>query len=116
MTERQRRHRVGIVLAVWAMSLLSSCGGDGGEGDQEPPSSESLSRLRIDIHGMHCQGCADAIHTALSGHPGVMEDSVSFADSTASVRYDATRISPDGIIGLITELGYTAAVSSGSTE
>jgi len=41
------------------------------------------------VDGMHCDGCAERIRALLSKEPGVRQAKVSFAESSAEVRYSA---------------------------
>jgi copper chaperone CopZ len=59
------------------------------------------------VHGMHCEGCVNAIQTALGECDGVIEGKVDLAESTAVVTYDPAKLSPADLLTTIEELGYT---------
>ena len=67
--------------------------------------------VKIDIHGMHCGGCVQAIDTALAGMEGVVQDSVSLEDSLALVTYDPAKVAPEAMVAAIEKMGYSAKVA-----
>ena len=66
------------------------------------------SQLTLTVRGMTCAQCQKKIAAALRGAPGVLAAEVSWQKGTASVTYDADRITEQEIITVIERLGYRA--------
>ncbi len=102
-------------LIACCLGLLSSgCGGESArEGETQQAISErgaaELQTVTLDLTGMTCQGCADAIHGALARHEGVVRDSVSLADSVATVTFDPEQVDVPGLVKIVGDLGYGAS-------
>src|SRR6478736_8387006 len=65
-------------------------------------------RVDLPIGGMSCASCAARVEKAIAALPGVDDCNVNFATETATVHYDAGRVSPDAMRAAVTDLGYTA--------
>ena len=61
------------------------------------------------VRGMHCEGCVSAIGQALQEQDGVLEHQVSLPESTATVTYNPTKVTPAQLVALIDDLGYQAS-------
>ncbi|KAH6562764.1 hypothetical protein BASA62_008958 [Batrachochytrium salamandrivorans] len=68
--------------------------------------------LSLDIVGMTCQSCVNAINTALSAMPGIDSFAVSLERNSVSMHYDHELISPDDIIEAIDECGFAASIAT----
>lgn len=69
---------------------------------KEVASTENIKESLFKISGMSCNiGCAKKIQSDLSKKEGVVRAKVVFADSTATVKYDATKIDKVGLATLI---------------
>lgn len=65
-------------------------------------SAESVKKSSFKISGMSCNiGCAKKIQSDLSKKEGVVCAKVVFADSTATIKYDATKIDKAGLATFI---------------
>jgi copper chaperone len=113
---RMRAFRIarGMILSV--AILACACGGERGDREAAASAQEEPAAITLALGGMHCQGCADAIHAAIAAAPGVLADSVSFADSSAVVRFRPGETSPEQIIAAVERIGYRAAVRPESQE
>jgi copper chaperone CopZ len=65
-----------------------------------------MQRLNLQIEGMSCGHCLNAVRQALSGAAGVRVESVQIGH--AVVTYDAQVTGPSAIESLITDAGYSA--------
>ena len=77
------------------------------------------ARLIFHVTGMTCDGCATRIEKALKGTAGVLSAEVSYANSTAAVRYEAASVGSDPSATLaerIVELGYDAEAQPSVVE
>jgi Cu2+-exporting ATPase len=59
----------------------------------------------FELGGVHCRGCADAVERALRAQPHVTDVRLDWKNDLVHVGYDATRIGPKGIEGVITQTG-----------
>ena len=66
-------------------------------------------RVDLAISGMSCASCAARVEKALAGVEGVDDCAVNFATETATVRYDAERVSPAAMRTAVADLGYAAS-------
>lgn len=75
---------------------------------------QDLRQVRAEIKGMTCEiGCARLIQSKLYKTEGVTAASVSFADSSGVITYDANRVSAEDLKAIIEGAGggdiYTVA-------
>lgn len=62
----------------------------------------------INIEGMHCHRCEQAIQRALASLPGVFEVEVDFPSRQASVLFDGNQVSIEELMETIKRCGYRA--------
>jgi P-type Cu2+ transporter len=80
------------------------------------PTSEPL-RVVLNVSGMKCAGCVQAVEHALDEQTGVMSASVNLVTQKATVTYQLDEISPESLAIALTEVGFPTQVeSSGSRE
>ena len=65
-----------------------------------------MTPLALNINGMSCGHCLNAVRRALSDTPGVTVDSVRIG--RADVQYDPAVTTPDKIASAVTDAGYDA--------
>ncbi len=58
------------------------------------------------IEGMSCDGCANAVKSAIEKEPGVQTVSVSFAERQARVLYDPQAGGEDRLVAAIEKPGF----------
>ncbi len=68
----------------------------------------SASTIRFPVEGMTCASCVNRIERYLRKADGVLEATVNLATESASVRYDAARITPAGLGQAVEAAGYEA--------
>lgn len=68
----------------------------------------NMQPVTLDIEGMSCSHCLNAVNRALSALPGVEIDSV--AIGRADVRFDETVTSPAQLEAAIGNAGYRATI------
>jgi copper chaperone len=66
-----------------------------------------VTPLVLDINGMSCGHCLNAVRTALSTAPGVTVTSVRVG--RAEVQFDPAVTTADAIAAAVTDAGYEAA-------
>jgi Cu+-exporting ATPase len=59
---------------------------------------------------MHCAACVGRVQRALEGATGVRSAVVNLMTNTATVVYDPTTVSPDGLVAQVVTTGYGASV------
>jgi Cu+-exporting ATPase len=69
-------------------------------------------QITLDLKGLHCASCANAIERAVGSLPGVKSASVNLAASKGTFIFDEARVSPDDIRDRIREAGYDVAAPS----
>ena len=70
----------------------------------------------LDIGGMTCAACVNRIEKALSRVDGVAGATVNLAAETATVDYDADRVSIEALREAVVSAGYTATARATTTE
>jgi len=65
-----------------------------------------MEKTIIKVDGMSCEHCVKAVKTAVSALSGVNNVAVDLKNKTATVEYDADKISLDKIKSEIEEQGY----------
>ena len=66
-------------------------------------------RLALDIEGMTCDHCVRAVRNALDGMDGVRVEEVHLG--AATVVYDPDRATPDAIVDVVNDEGYSASAT-----
>lgn len=64
----------------------------------------------FDITGMSCAACSARIEKGVSGMDGIERCSVNLLKNSMTVSYDESRLDTDGIIHMVGDIGYGAAV------
>ena len=70
-----------------------------------------MEKVKLNIKGMSCGHCVNAVEKALRAVPGATLEAVSIG--SASVSYDPTKTKPDDLVKAVDEAGYDAAVAAG---
>src|SRR5262245_42182294 len=65
-----------------------------------------MSTIELPIAGMHCNGCVDTITRAIRSAPGVRSAQVSLENGRATVEFDESSISREGLIDVVRAAGY----------
>jgi copper chaperone len=66
-----------------------------------------METLTLNVTGMTCGGCENAVKRGLSRLEGVGEVTASHAEATVAVTFDPNRVSPEEIKARIGAMGYT---------
>lgn len=122
--------RLIVIMAMFALGALSSaCAPDEASTSQAPvptqtakpsavanpaqaadavPATNTMQTVRIPIEGMACVACAARVKKTLKAIAGVDDVEVNLGERNARVRFDSRRITADGLVAAIKELGYSA--------
>ncbi len=66
-----------------------------------------MATVTINIEGMTCDHCVGSVTKVLENLAGVSEVSVTLAQNTARISYDASKLDPSGMTKAIEDDGYT---------
>jgi Cu+-exporting ATPase len=69
--------------------------------------------IDIPIRGMTCAACVSRLEKGLGGAEGVLEASVDFASERARVRFQPSRVTPEGLAAVIRATGYEPVLGAG---
>lgn len=67
-----------------------------------------MKNITINIDGMTCNGCVNAVSNALNAITGIGEITVSLADSNAVIEYDENHTNSEALIQAIEDAGFDA--------
>ena len=70
-----------------------------------------LNTLNLTIGGMHCDGCAERIHSLLKDEPGVRDISVSFETGNGRITFNPQATGKGRIVAIIERAGFTVEKS-----
>ncbi|HEX2092998.1 MAG TPA: cation transporter [Longimicrobiaceae bacterium] len=73
-----------------------------------------MKTTRLQIGGMSCNHCVEAVEKALRNRPGVRSATVHLDGGSAEVEYDESRVAPEQLVAAVEEEGYTAAIGGAS--
>ncbi len=72
-----------------------------------------MEPLTLQIEGMSCGHCLNAVNQALANQAGITVGFVKLG--RADLRYDSAVIDPEAVAALVTEAGYPATVQPAIT-
>jgi copper ion binding protein len=106
-----------IVVPLAAFPYYSAAlpGGPGLVAEADRAASAGLSEAVFDVDGMTCAGCAAAVRSALDKTAGVEFSEVSAETKLASVRYDASFVSPGKLESVINGAGFAGKLRQDAT-
>jgi len=73
-----------------------------------------MTKITLDITGMHCASCGTLINKRLEKVDGVKYSNVNLTTEKATVDFDEKKTSEAEIIKAINSMGYVASISTGS--
>ncbi|MGK7370860.1 MAG: heavy metal translocating P-type ATPase, partial [Candidatus Halalkalibacterium sp. M3_1C_030] len=71
--------------------------------------TNQLKKKTLNIEGMHCASCVSAVEKSLNKVGGVEEASVNLATETASVSFDADKVSEENLRQAVEDAGYSVS-------
>ncbi len=89
-----------ILLPLALLLSLPACKGG------NPPKPQPPVEVALDVEGMTCGSCENAIQTELGRKAGVVSVRASHTDKKAWISYDPKKIKPEQLAAAIKELGY----------
>lgn len=93
------------------MLIVAGCGNPGSTGEKTSASSAPVefAELKLDVKGMTCEGCENAIIRSLDRLEGVYESDASHEAELVTIKYDPDAVNLEQITEAITNTGYTVA-------
>jgi copper chaperone len=70
-----------------------------------------MKSVRLNVRGMTCDHCRNAVENALQNQDGVQSATVHLQQGAAEVQFDPGRVSPEQLVAAVGEEGYTADVA-----
>jgi copper chaperone len=98
-------HRAGLDAACTAGAFVRKNESDGAWASRTRK-ERAMNTVRLEIEGMHCDGCAANVQSLLERQTGVKKATASYADKEARVLYDPGVISEDQVAGVVERAGY----------
>lgn len=70
-------------------------------------SKKNKAEIVLPIQGMHCPMCTGRMQKAFLENKGVLEVTVSLENQSATILYNADKVSPAQLREIVTNTGYT---------
>jgi copper chaperone CopZ len=90
-------------------SIVTSCKSEAKKEETKENKETTVAKaemLSLNVSGMSCEiGCAKTIESKLAKKEGVLEAKVVFADSLATIKYDAEKIDKASLIAFVEGVG-----------
>jgi periplasmic mercuric ion binding protein len=68
--------------------------------------ASEVQKVTLDVKGMTCASCPVTVKVVLKQQVGVSEVKMDADQSTAEVRFDPAKVTPDRLARAVTEAGY----------
>src|SRR5260370_33987280 len=78
--------------------------------------SYNVDSAVLDVRGMWCTSCANALERVLSRHAGVLDAKVNFASESALIQWDPAATSLRDLLADTARLGYGCVPDGGRHE
>ena len=70
-----------------------------------------MKTTRLNVSGMSCGHCVEAVQKALTSRSGVRNASVNLEAGSAEVEYDESSVAPEQLVAAVRESGYEAQIA-----
>jgi len=95
-----------LLFLISIVGLFSCNSGTEKKTDTTAQSAE-LVETTVSIGGLHCESCVTSVEKGINELAGIQNVIVTLADSTAVVKYDATKVELAQIKKAVEKRGYT---------
>ena len=99
-----------IMMLLFAAILMAGCNSTTKKTDEaaaeEPAAVAELVEVSLNVEGMTCEGCENAIKAGVESLDGIASVESSFEEGWTKVKYDKAVTSVEAIEGKITDTGY----------
>ena len=108
---------IATIAVVFVGISLSGCNQQVGNAKDAPVNATATKVTRqFEVEGMHCDGCAQSIATALQAVPGIKSATVSFESKKATIVTDGEQLATSEIEKTISDLGFKPRLLAPSNE
>jgi Cu+-exporting ATPase len=95
------------LLYLFIVLAFASCQSENkGQAAEDQAEEAELVEITIHVGGMHCDMCVNSIEKGIAGLEGIRYVKASLEDSTAVVKYDASKTGLDQIEKAVEKRGY----------
>ncbi len=98
------------MMLLFAAVLLAACNSTAKKTDEavvdEPAAATEWVEVTLNVGGMTCEGCENAIKAGVESLDGIASVESSFEEGWTKVKFDQAVTSVDAIEGKITDTGY----------
>ena len=70
-----------------------------------------MKTTRLNVSGMSCGHCVEAVRKALTNRSGVRNATVNLDTGAAEVEYDESSVAPEQLVAAVRESGYEAQIA-----
>ncbi len=101
---------LGLVVLL-GTALIFGCAKTNEKTQTEKPGETvaiNVQKVKLDIEGMTCSGCAFGVETALKKVAGVKQVEASFDEKSAEVEFDPTIAKVDQLVEAVSKAGFKA--------
>ena len=99
-----------IMMLLFAAVLLAACNSTTKKTDEavveEPTATTEWVEVTLNVEGMTCDGCENAIKAGVESLDGIASVESSYEEGWTKVKFDKAVTSVDAIEGKITDTGY----------
>lgn len=99
-----------IMMLLLAAVLLAACNNTGKKSDEavveEPAAVTEWVEVTLDVQGMTCEGCENAIKAGVESLDGIASVESSHEEGWTRIKYDKAVTSVEAIESKITDTGY----------
>ena len=95
-----------ILIILIAFAFVACSSGDKKASDSSSQNAE-IVEATINISGLHCENCVASVEKGINALNGIDEVEVTLADSTAVVKYDASKLELAEIEKAVEKRGYS---------
>ena len=67
-----------------------------------------MKEIKLNITGMHCEGCSTRLQKVLNNQDGVEDATVSLEDKEAVIKFDESQISVNDLKEAVEDAGFEA--------
>ena len=104
-----------IIFSITVLGAACSSSGSNSAGDESTGQEtvleanfprENMKLVHLNVSGMTCEGCENAVVKSIENLDGIREASASYTAEEAIVRFDSTKTSLDAISRAVADAGY----------
>ena len=97
------------IIFLFVITALLACNSEGKKAELKDVTTETVKVVEntVNISGMHCDNCVASVEKGINSLTGIESVAVSFYDSNAIVKFDASKTDLVAIKKAIEKRGYT---------